>query len=160
MILHALSSCKGCMLIMRFPVSWFYSDLKEGNLDKLANDKSMKRPLEKNTSETMHWAFQDKINRREIGVPKGSNPLICWTAQSLDPLVGAEEGSPGFPALDAYSDAHSAYSDSRWTSTIFNCMFKTGKHQPPSCNKPHFALLWAKQCVETIENGSPRALFR
>lgn len=70
---------------MRFPVSWFYSDLKEGNLwTSLQMTKSMNRPLKRTPLRPCTRLFQDKINRREIGVPKAATHssaglLRAWT---------------------------------------------------------------------------------
>ena len=152
------------MLIMRFPVSWFHSDLKEGNLwISLQMTKSMKRPLKRTHLRPCTRLFHDKIKRREIWVPKAATHssaglLRAWThgqgsrgRETQGSLPQTHIPMHTLPILKVTGFLLSS-------STV--CLGQESLNPQLQQSTVLFCFVF-KQCAWTpLKNGSPRALFR
>ena len=135
---------------MRFPVSWFHSDLKEGNLwTSLQMTKSMKRPLKRTHLRPCTRLFHDKINRREIWVPKAATHssaglLRTWTHGQGS---GGREAQGSLPWTHIPMHTLHILTVAELLLASSTVWLRQESINPPSCNKPHLFCFVFKQCA-------------
>ena len=104
---------------MRFLLSGFQKDLKKEIYGQASLQiiKSMNRPLKGTHLRACTGLFHNKINRREMWVPKAGTHSSAVYPEPVPTASGAEKRGP-------------TGSDNRWTSTVlFNYIFRTGNPQ-------------------------------